>query len=37
MQDSTSVLMAESVAIMLTTVLLQRLDLQDATLLSDNQ
>jgi hypothetical protein len=37
MQDSTSVLMVETVALALAIVLLKKLELQDATLLSDNQ
>ena len=37
MQDSTSVLMAESAALALATVLLEKLELQDAIFLSDNQ
>jgi len=37
MQDSTSVLMAESTALSLAAVLLKTLELQDATLLFDNQ
>jgi len=36
MQDSTSVLMAESASMAVATVLLQKLELQDATLLSAN-
>jgi len=37
MQNSTSVLMAESPAMMVAAMLLQKLNLQEATLLSDNQ